>query len=610
MEEVLKDIIEAIRENGPLDELELGRLLNRHNKDAGGDKRAYSKKRLLPYYLKLRESEPEKLEAWGIDDALEAAIFQTLRMKPRRTASGVATITVITKPQPCAGACLYCPNDVRMPKSYLHREPACQRAERNYFDPYLQVISRLRALTQMGHICDKIELIVLGGSWTDYPLTYQTWFIEELFRALNEANDFQKTVRDRREQYRRCGIDSRQDVLETQSKTLQEQVNIGALSFNEAVRELYGEKSAWTQTRSWQEATLGELAAQQHINETNAHRVVGLVVETRPGSLDVETLARLRSFGCTKIQIGVQSLRPEILALNNREDDDESLLQAFELLRLFGFKIHTHFMVNLFGSEVEADKRDYDRFVSDPAFCPDEVKIYPCALVAGTGLNEKYRTGEWRPYTEAELVEVLSHDLLVTPPFTRVSRMIRDISAEDILVGSKKANLRQEVEASDVLKGAPVREIRFREIAGEDIAINELELEEVAYETSNTHERFLQWVTPEGKIAGFLRLSLPKTQQLVACAFELPEELGEAMIREVHVYGQVANLHKTDGSAQHLGLGKRLIDRACQIAREAGFNTINVISSVGTREYYRKLGFHDGNLYQRKQLDAETDTLA
>ena len=154
MYEVLVDILDAIRAQGELDAIELGQILNRHNKRAATRERAYSKKRVLPYYLKLKEEDPVAWEALGIDDGLERQLFATLRMKPRRTASGVATITVITKPAPCSGNCLYCPNDVRMPKSYLHREPACQRAERNHFDPYLQVASRLRALEQMGHVCD------------------------------------------------------------------------------------------------------------------------------------------------------------------------------------------------------------------------------------------------------------------------------------------------------------------------------------------------------------------------------------------------------------------------------------------------------------------------
>ncbi|MFR7754544.1 MAG: elongator complex protein 3 [Bacteroidales bacterium] len=602
MYEVLVDILDAVRVNGPLDAIELGQILNRHNKRAATRERAYSKKRVLPYYLRLKEEDPAAWEALDIDDELERRLFATLRMKPRRTASGVATITVITKPAVCSGNCLYCPNDVRMPKSYLHREPACQRAERNYFDPYLQVASRLRALEQMGHVCDKVELIILGGSWSDYPTGYQVWFVNELFRALNEAPVETDALKERKARYREAGIDGRDEVLAKQTRDVQAAVNDGVLDFNSAVRQFYGSGSAWEDAALWQTASMTELAKHQRVNEKAAHRVVGLVVETRPETLDAPTLEHLRALGCTKVQIGVQSLRPEVLELNGRHTGESDLRRAFELLRIFGFKIHTHFMVNLYGSDIAGDEADYARFVSEAAFQPDEVKLYPCVLVEGTGLVRRYETGEWRPYAEEELVELLARDVLVTPPFTRVSRMIRDISAVDIMAGSKKTNLRQLVEASDTLKAGDVREIRFREIAGEEIDVSSLVLDTVAYETTNTSERFLQWITPEGKIAGFLRLSLPHEDYLLAHAIELPDELGCAMIREVHVYGQVANLHRSDGSAQHLGLGRRLVERACELAREAGFGRINVISSVGTRDYYRKLGFVDGALYQTREL--------
>lgn len=602
MYEVLVDILDAVRVNGPLDAIELGQILNRHNKRAATRERAYSKKRVLPYYLRLKEEDPAAWEALDIDDELERRLFATLRMKPRRTASGVATITVITKPAVCSGNCLYCPNDVRMPKSYLHREPACQRAERNYFDPYLQVASRLRALEQMGHVCDKVELIILGGSWSDYPTGYQVWFVNELFRALNEAPVETDALKERKAHYREAGIDGRDEVLAKQTRDVQAAVNDGVLDFNSAVRQFYGSGSAWEDAALWQTASMTELAKHQRVNEKAAHRVVGLVVETRPETLDAPTLEHLRALGCTKVQIGVQSLRPEVLELNGRHTGESDLRRAFELLRIFGFKIHTHFMVNLYGSDIAGDEADYARFVSEAAFQPDEVKLYPCVLVEGTGLVRRYETGEWRPYAEEELVELLARDVLVTPPFTRVSRMIRDISAVDIMAGSKKTNLRQLVEASDTLKAGDVREIRFREIAGEEIDVSSLVLDTVAYETTNTSERFLQWITPEGKIGGLLRLSLPHEDYLLAHAIELPDELGCAMIREVHVYGQVANLHRSDGSAQHLGLGRRLVERACELAREAGFGRINVISSVGTRDYYRKLGFVDGALYQTREL--------
>src|SRR4029078_9277341 len=107
---------------------------------------------------------------------VRADISQVLQMKPTRTISGVAPVTVLTKPFPCPGECIFCPNDVRMPKSYLSDEPGAQRAEQNGFDPYLQTYSRLLALYKTGHPLDKIEVIVLGGTWSFYPESYQIWF--------------------------------------------------------------------------------------------------------------------------------------------------------------------------------------------------------------------------------------------------------------------------------------------------------------------------------------------------------------------------------------------------------------------------------------------------
>ena len=187
MESILLEILEKLRAGERVDERALKAVLHAHDKLLAPGEKHFSKKALLPFYLRVKEREPERWRAWGVTPELERALVRALRMKPRRTASGVATITVITKPWPCSSNCLYCPCDVRMPKSYLADEPACQRAERACFDPYLQVSARLQALTQMGHPTDKVELIVLGGTWSDYPRAYQIWFVAELFRALNDG---------------------------------------------------------------------------------------------------------------------------------------------------------------------------------------------------------------------------------------------------------------------------------------------------------------------------------------------------------------------------------------------------------------------------------------
>ena len=635
MEQIILNILERLRRGETVDDQVLVKLIHAEARREGADKRMLAKRRLLPFYQRVKREDNERWSAWNVTPELEQRLMQVLRMKPRRTASGVATITVITKPWPCSGDCLFCPNDLRMPKSYLHAEPACARAEQNCFDPYLQVSARLTALSQMGHATDKIELIVLGGTWSDYPESYQIWFMSELFRALNDnaiagvaanpmlarpgisradadkllaetpEDELPPAVVERREQYRSLGITTDPDALAARVAKEQAVVDADEGGYNRAVRRLYGQGTVWAQAASWQTATWDELERQQHINETARHRVVGLVIETRPDAVTPAALATIRRLGCTKIQMGVQSLDQHLLDINQRRIRVEQIERAFALARLFGFKIHAHFMLNLLGATPSADKRDYLRFVGEGPFQPDEVKLYPCALIEGARLVGSFERGEWRPYTEEELLDVLADDIVATPAFCRISRMIRDFSSDDIMVGNKKPNLRQLVENRLAARGegAVVREIRYREISTAGADLDELTLdEEVTYETPVTHERFLQWVTPQGKIAGFLRLSLPDHSFVAAHADELPTTPDEAMIREVHVYGMAARVGDQGQAAQHHGLGRLLVERACEIARDAGYARINVISAIGTREYYRHLGFYDHGLYLQKEL--------
>ena len=334
---------------------------------------------------------------------------------------------------------------------------------------------------------------------------------------------------------------------------------------------------------------------------------MGLVVETRPDRTTPANLALLRHLGCTKVQVGVQTLNPDIIERTNRHTYPADIERTFALLRLFGFKIHAHFMVNLPGATPASDIADYRKFVTGRAFQPDEVKLYPCALIASAPLARELAQGTavppiWEPYDETTLVDVLVHDVLATPAFTRISRMIRDISAGDIVAGNKKTNLRQMVEQRLRETGQPVREVRFREIGTGNIGAGTLDLSDVPYHTTATDEHFLQWTTPDGHIAGFLRLSLPHADAIQALGANAPVRIGDAMIREVHVYGRVARLNATGDAAQHRGLGRQLVERAEQIAREAGYTGINVISAVGTREYYRKLGYRDRGLYLHKRL--------
>ena len=617
MDELILDILQQLRDcsQGALDTHQLEMLINSHN--SGIDSSAHStereklipKRAILPYFLQVKQKNDELWQSWNVTPELEERFIRSVRMKPRRTASGVATITVITRPHTCSSNCIYCPCDLRMPKSYLANEPACQRAELTFFDPYVQVAARLQALYQMGHSTDKVELIVLGGTWSDYPEGYQYWFIKELFHALNDWPNSPHHIKERLDWYTSFGLQNSEEALSSFVAEQQAAVFEDTATYNQAFHKLYDtsqpHQNAWSQMQS----TYDQLVEQQHSNETAAARVVGLVIETRPDTITPDNLRMFRQLGCTKIQIGIQSTRQEILDANQRQMNVAQIKRAFSLIRLYGFKIHSHLMVNLLDATPEADKQDFKMFVTDPGFLPDEIKLYPCALVSGTQLVQKYREGTWQPYAKDELVDVLVQDVLNTPPYVRISRMIRDISATDILVGNKHTNLRQMVEqelaAEDVARR--VQEIRFREINQQQVRAAELTLQDFTYTTAVSEEHFLQWVTADNKIAGFCRLSLPHWDKLTAgtcdvTANELLVQPGQAMIRELHVYGQALSLGSEGMSAQHQGLGQKLLAKASSIAAEAGYTSLNVISSIGTRSYYRAQGFTDAGLYQQKAL--------
>lgn len=601
-------LLDAMRSGAAVDGAFLDRVVRARNREMRDGSRSVAKRRLMPYYLAQKRQRSPQWEAWAPSEEEDRALCALLQAKPRRTASGVTTVTVLTKPWPCAGDCLYCPSDIAMPKSYLSDEPACQRALRCRFDPYLQVLRRLQVLDDMGHPTDKVELIVLGGSWTDYPQAYREWFAAGLFQALN---DFRSPAAEEQERTRWKTYESLESAYETSNcKDLQEStqklVDHGELSYSEALSSCAYQTSVYNQAEAGliSETSIDSLFER---NERAACRCVGLVMETRPDAVTPESLVEMRRLGCTKVQMGVQTLRPQIRVGCGRSLDDGCVERSFELLRLFGFKIHVHLMANLPLSDPAGDMGDFMELVGSERYRPDEVKLYPCVLVRSARLTDWYEDGRWQPYDDDTLVELLSEEVLAAPPYLRISRMIRDISAHDIEAGSRKTNLRQAVEQRALekarMRGAKIEEIRMREVASSAVDWETLRLDDVAYETAVSREHFLQWVDAGGRIAGFLRLSLPSPEVAGACRPPVPARPGQAMIRELHVYGRSTPLHGTGTSAQHRGLGAALVDAACGLASSAGYGTIAVISAVGTRAYYRSLGFSDAGLYQVRPLE-------
>ncbi len=576
-ERQLLPIIREIRAAESLDAAELHRLVRKYPKEGCG---AFSKSEIIRGYRYFRAR-----LGWRED---ERAFVTRVRMKPVRTQSGVAPVTVLTKPYPCPGKCIFCPSDVRMPKSYLSREPGAQRAAQHDFDPYGQTLGRLLAFYNTGHDASKVELIVLGGTWSFYPEPYQVWFIKRCFDAMNDFD---------RQRAAAVAGSWRPESLRRPSSFLEldEEVDgrAPARSYNQVVSGFLSEKLGSGLVDTSEHATWEELEAVQRANETAVARCVGLVLETRPDHLSEEEVVRIRRLGGTKVQIGYQSLSDEVLSKNRRGHDVAATRRAMRLLRGAGFKLHAHWMPNLHGSSPERDVQDFGRVFADPDFRPDELKIYPTSLIESAELMRVYEAGDWRPYTEAELLEVLSQCLLEVPEYCRVTRVIRDIPGDDIHAGNKITNFREVVERELRRRGA-------REVRGRRVEVGELALDRLDYESSIGREVFLQMITADRRIAGFCRLSLPEASSAIG------EISGRAMIREVHVYGAVVGVGddrpggEKPGRSQHRGLGTRLIDEAARIAAGAGFEHLAVISSVGTREYYRRLGFADGELYQHR----------
>lgn len=469
----------------------------------------------------------------------DSHLLARIRLKPVRTLSGVTTVTVLTKPYPCPGKCIFCPTDVRMPKSYLPDEPGAMRGLEHEFDPYAQVRSRIEQLKSVGHPTDKIELLILGGTWSSYRRDYQEWFVKRCFDAMNDP------------------------------------------------------LSQWERDRGE-----GNLLEAHTINETTHHRNVGLVIETRPDEINPDELRWLRHLGVTKVQMGAQSLDDHILEINKRGHDVECTRRATALLRAAGFKIVLHWMPNLLGATPASDRQDFAKLWTD--FCPDEIKIYPNQLLANAELYEYWLRGEFQPYTTQELINLIADIKPTIPRYCRVNRVIRDIPSTNVVEGNRRTSLRQDVHEEMRRRGTHCECVRCREVRGKPVNAESLRLDDMVYLADAAEEHFLSYLTADDQLAGFIRLSLPGK---ASPSTGMPDLDEAALIREVHVYGQSLPVGaEKEGAAQHTGLGTRLLEEAESIARANGFKQMAVISAVGTRGYYLQRGFERGELYLTKNL--------
>lgn len=475
---------------------------------AGNSGSLIANSKLVEAYLKLLKSKKIRQQP---------DLEKILKKSRIRTLSGVSPVAVLTKPSGCPGQCVFCPTERGMPKSYLSNEPAVMRAIRAKFDPWRQIKDRLRALESCGHATEKIELIVMGGTFSAHPKNYQNWFLRRCFFALNSRK-----------------------------------------------------------------AKSGSLEDLKTANEKSKHRVVGLTLETRPDFIDASEVQNFLRLGATRVEIGVQNLDDKILAISKRGHGVAESIEAIRLLKNAGLKVGVHLMPNLPGATPKSDFKMFEKLFGDENFKPDQIKIYPTVLVAGAELEKLWRTKKWQPYSDKTLTELLAKIKSIVPPWVRLTRIIRDIPAESILAGSKLTNLRQILQQKKVFCHC----IRCREIRGTEFDAKKTKLIRRNYQASGGKEILLSSEV-DGKLISLLRLRLDK----------------KATVRELHTFGEEIRISKS-GNSQHRGFGKKLILAAEKTARKNSFEKLRIISGVGVREYYRKLGYKldAEKIYMEKKL--------
>lgn len=467
----------------------------------------------------------------------KAEIENVLKTRPIRSLSGVINVSVLTKPYKCPGTCTFCPNEKNIPKSYLSGEPAVERAKRLRFDPFIQVKKRIEVLEASGHNAEKIDLRILGGTWSCYNEKYKIWFVKQCFAACNE-----KILR----------------------------------------KENYSKKTI--------SALYADLEIEQEINRTAKYRIIGLSFETRPDYLNEKEIFQMRRLGATKIEIGVQSIYDDVLLKTKRGHDIKTTIEATRLLKNAGFKVSYQMMLNLPGSNLKKDLQMFKNLFESEDFKPDYLKIYPLALVQNSDLYQEYLKGEYKPYTERELIDLIKEIKKQVPEYNRIERIIRDIPAPLVVEGgAKSSNLRQIIDREIATEGWRCNCIRCREIKNQKQE-TELKMFRKNYSAQKGAEIFLSFKDVEEKnLYSMLRLRINPDHS--------------AMIREVHTYGESKRINEK-GLVQHKGLGKALIAEAEKIAQnEYHSPKIFVISGVGVRDYYAKLGYRLENYYMVKDLN-------
>lgn len=463
-----------------------------------------------------------------------------LRLKKVRSISGVNVIGVMSSPRACPhGRCVFCPMEKGFPMSYTSGEPAAMRGYQSGYDPYKQIMSRLEQLKAIGHEPSKVELVIQGGTFLAAPLDYQEHFVKRCLDAIN-------------------GIDS------------------------------------------------NSLVEAKKISENGQVRNVGLTIETKPDWCKQSHVDRMLKFGVTRVELGVQVIDDEIYALTKRGHTVADVVDAFQIARDAGMKIVAHMMPGLPGSNFQKDLCSFRLLFEDPRFRPDMLKIYPTLVMRGTELYQWWERGLHRPFDTEQAVELIAQVKEMVPPWMRIMRVHREFPVQQIVAGVKKGNLRELALRRLAKRGKVCRCIRCREIGhrtlkeGIEVKPDRVRAVFREYLAAEGMEIFISFEDPEMDVlVGYLRLRLPSTK-----AHRPEVGTSTAIVRELHVYGQEVPVgRRYEGAWQHAGFGKRLLAEAESIAKERGMLKILVIAALGTKAYYKRLGYDYDGPYMAKSLN-------
>ena len=493
-----------------------------------------------------------------------------LKKKPTRTMSGVAIVAVMCHPHKCPhGRCFYCPESDIAPPSYTGEEPAALRGRMYDYHPYVQCFNRLKQLKKIGHPIDKVELIIMGGTFPSRDLSYQEWFVSQCLKAMC---DF--------------GL-----IIENKPTNYEYNLDYDEIrSFEKGVLKTYPPNDYVL------------IEDVQTVNESSKVRCVGMTFETRPDYCKKEHINRMLDFGVTRVELGVQTLSNDLYKRIKRGHTIADVVEANQLLRDSAVKVAMHMMPGLFSDE-KRDLKMFKKLFSDDDFKPDMLKIYPCLVTKGSELYDLWKKGEYEPYNDDEAVELITKVKEILPKWVRTMRIQRDIPSTLIEAGVKKSNLGELVYNNLEKHDIACQCIRCREIGhkktSREYTLDDFEMFIEKYTACGGEEHFLSIEDiNEESIAGFLRLRLPSKNH-----FRKEITDSTALIRELHVYGNMIKIgDKNPKIGQHTGFGEKLLMKAEDIAIDNGRDEMAIISGIGSRNYYRKFGYEKVGPYMMKKL--------